>query len=169
MTTNADAYQAGIDAVVADNTLNKAGFAGAIRTVVTDQYTDADAKEWTDAIVALYDHLAIISVETWAKLRTHIIKDPVGARNLFDAMAMGIGELPETHKINRALRLLDLRAERDEVNISIDSMTGFKPGATRQVKDALNLGIDQLRGHKESVRDQIRVITGDPDYNPEED
>jgi uncharacterized coiled-coil DUF342 family protein len=59
--------------------------------------------------------------------------------------------------------LIELRAERDEINTSITTMQGFKTGATRQVKDALGQGIENLRGHKEQIRQRIQQITGDPD------
>ena len=169
MTTNSDAYQAGLDVLAANTSAKKGAFADGIRTVVNGGYSDADAKEWIDAIAAEYFRLGITGAATYSSLRSHINSKPAIARLLYDALQVSLGFLPETHEVNRALTLSDLRAERDEVNTSIDSMTGFKPGATRQVKDALNLGIDQLRGHKETVRDQIRSITGDPDYNPEED
>ena len=163
MSNNVDAYQAGVDAINANNALTRGEFADAIRTVVTAGFSDAEAKEWTDAIAAEYFLLGISGAATYASLRTHIKNAPGAAVLLFEALGVSINQLPETHLVNQSLMLSGLRVERDEVNTSIDAMTGFKTGATKQVKEALNLGIDQLRGYKESVRDQIRAITGDPD------
>lgn len=162
MTTLADAYQAGIDAVVADNALNRGGFADAVRTVITANFSNADATGWIDAIAAEYNRLNQINNPTYNNLRGHIIADPAIARALFDAVST-VANLPESFVAGEALDLIDLRADRDEVNTSIDTLLAFKTGATRQVKDALQLGIDQLRAHKQDLRNQIQAITGDPD------
>lgn len=163
MTTTSEAFQAAVDAVVLNNTLNKSGFADAIRTVVAQAYTDAEAKAWIDALAILYESLGLINNPTYSSFRNKIVADPVLCVQLFNALAVALNELPETGVINSALSLIDLRVERDEVQTSIDTLAAFKTGATKQVKDALQLGIDQLRSYKESVRAQIKAITGDPD------
>ena len=162
MTTINDAWQAGIIAVVADNTLNKGGFADAVRTVITSNYSNAEATAWIDAVADEFNRLTVISNPTYVNMRGHIIDDPVAHRQVFDALST-IGQLPETQPAVPALELIDLRAERDEINVSITTMVGFRPGTTRQVKDALNIGIDGLVAHREQVRQRIQQITGDPD------
>ncbi len=162
MTTYNEAWQAGIDAVVADSGLNKGGFADALRTVITSNFLNGDATDWIDAVAVEINRLGIINNPTYASLRSHINADAVVHREVFDAVST-IGALTETHVAADALSLITLRADRDEVQTSIDTMQGFKTGATRQVRDALNLGIDQLRAYKQDLRNQIQVLTGDPD------
>lgn len=162
MTTINDAWQAGIIAVVADNTLNKGGFADAVRTVISSNYSNAEATAWIDAVADEFNRLTVISNPTYVNMRGHIIDDPVAHREVFDAMST-IGQLPETQPAVPALELIDLRTERDEINASITTMVAFRPGTTRQVKDALNIGIDGLIAHREQVRQRIQQITGDPD------
>jgi hypothetical protein len=162
MTTINDAWQAGIDAVVADNTINKGDFADAIRTVITSNFSNAEATDWIDAVATEFNRLGVINNPTYSNLRGNIIDDAVAHRALFDSLST-IGQLPETQPAIPALELIELRADRDEINTSIASMQGFKTGATRQVKEALNQGIQNLQGHKEEIRERIRQITGDPD------
>lgn len=162
MSTINEAWQAGIDAVVADNTLNKGGFADAVRTVITSNYSNAEATAWIDAVADEFNRLTVISNPTYVNMRGHIIDDPVAHREVFDAMST-IGQLPETQPAIPALELIDLRTERDEISASITTMVAFRPGTTRQVKDALNIGIDGLIAHREQVRQRIQQITGDPD------
>lgn len=161
MTSTVDAFQAGIDG--SHSAFTKGEFADAIRTVVNSGYSDAEAKDWIDVIAVEYNRLGVINNGTYASLRSKINSDKAVATELFTALQANLIQLPETRLVTEALKLSDLRVERDDVNDSIDTVQAFKTGATRQVKDALQLGIDQLRGYKESVRDQIRAITGDPD------
>lgn len=167
MSTINDAWQAGINAVVADNTLNRGGFADAIRTVVTIQFSNADAGAWIDAVAAEFNRLGIINNPTYGNLRGNIIGDAVAHRLLFDSLAT-IGQLPETTPAAQALHLLELREERDNINGAIDRcniLIAAEPGGVvgRLVKDVLRQGKDNLRGHKEQVRNEIRNITGNPD------
>lgn len=162
MTTINEAWQAGVDAVVADNTLNKGDFADAIRTVITSNFSNAEATDWIDAVATEVNRVGVINNPTYANLRGHIIDDAVAHKALFDSLST-IGQLPETQPAVPALELIGLRIERDEINTSITTMQGFKTGATRQVKDVLTQGIDNLQGHKEEIRNRIKQITGDPD------
>lgn len=161
MTTNADAFQAGIDAVT--GTLTKGEFADAIRTVVDSGYSDAEAKDWIDAIAVEYNRIGVINNSTYASLRSKINDDKAVATELFAALAASIALLPETDEVDRSLQLSDLRAERDEIDGNIDILVALKPGQPRQVKDAIQLGVEQLRGYKQAVRDQIQSLTGNPD------
>lgn len=162
MTTLSEAWQAGIDAVVADNTLSKGDFADAMRTVITSNFNNAQATDLIDAVAVEFNRVGVTNNPTYGNLRGNIIDDPVAHRALFDSLST-IGQLPEVKPAEDALELIRLRAARDEVNLSIVTMQGFKTGATRQVKDALNQGIQDLRQHKEQVRQRIQQITGDPD------
>ncbi len=162
MTTLSNAWQAGVDAVIADNSINKGDFADAIRTVITSNFSNSEATGWIDAVATEFNRVGVTNNPTYNNLRLNIIDDAVAHKALFDSLST-IGQLAETQPATRALELIELRAERDEINISIDTVQGFKTGATRQVKDVLNQGIDNLRGHKEEIRQRIRQITGDPD------
>lgn len=160
MNTNADAWAAGIDAVIADNTLNRGGFADAIRTVATLS-NNGETTDWIDAIAVAFEGIGIINNPTYSALRNEIVNEgAVVARGQFDALSTLVNGLPETAPINLGLRKVDLRAERDEVDVSITTMVAFKVGQTRQVKDALQLGIDRLREYKQSVKDELKGING---------
>ena len=165
MTTTSDAWRAGIDAVFADNTLNRGGFADAIRTVLNRRFSDAEAKAWIDAITTLMFSLGYIDADSYGQLRQDEIlrSNARGAQNRFDALAASINALPESKPALDSAQLIDLRSDRDSVDTSITTMQGFRAGATRQVTDALNIGIDALRNEKENLRAQIKAITGDPD------
>lgn len=167
MTTINDAYQAGIDAVVADNSLNRGGFADAVRTVLTQRFGAGEARDWIDAIAAEFNRLGLINNATYPNLRSNIIDDPVAHRALFDALGT-IGQLPETQPALESAQLIDLREERDNVDAAIDrcqALIDAEPAGVvgRLVKDVLRAGKDQLRGFKQQLRDQIQSITGDPD------
>lgn len=167
MTTISEAWQAGIDAVVADNTLNRGGFADAIRTVVTVRFSNAEAGDWIDAIAVEFNRLGIINNPTYGNLRGNIIGDAVAHRLLFDSLAT-VQQLPEGQPAISALNLLDLREQRDNIDAAItrcNDLIAAEPGGVvgRLVKDVLRQGKESLRGHKEQVRNEIRNITGDPD------
>ena len=158
MSTNADAWQAGIDAVIADNTLNRGGFADAIRTVATLS-SNAETTAWIDAIAVALESIGIINNPSYNNLRAEIIiEGAVVARGQFDALQTLINALPESTSINVELRKLFLRAERDQVDGNIDTLKGFRPGQNRQVRDAINLGIAGLREYKQSVKDELKGI-----------
>ena len=168
MTTTSDAYQAGIDAVIADNTLNMNGFEAALRTVLTARFTSAEADAWVTAIVAEYFRLGLINASTYNRLRASIIDDAVAARALFDALAVSINGLPETVPALESAQLIDLREDRDNVDAALDRcdvLIAAEPGGTvgRLVKEVLRDGKNSLRQHKQQLRDQIQNITGDPD------
>ena len=162
MITFSAAWQAGIDAVVADNTLNKGGFADAIRTVITSNFNNAEATALVDAVATEFNRVGVINNPVYANLRGNIIDDAVAHRALFDSLST-IGQLPEAKPAEEAIELIMLRDERDEINTSITTMQGFKTGATRQVKDALQQGIENLIGLRQAVRSRIEQITGDAD------
>ena len=168
MTTTSDAWQAGIDAVVADNTLNRAGFVDALQTVLVRRFSNQDGNDWVDAVAARFAGLNIINNPTFNNLRGHIIDDPVAHRDLFDSLAATINALPETQPAIESARLIELRDERDNIDGAItrcDDLIAAEPPGTvgRLVKDVLRGGKQELRGQKERLRDEIRNITGDPD------
>lgn len=170
MTDIVQAFRAGIDAVIADNTLNRGGFADAIRTVITARFTNAQATAWIDAIAAEYNRLGLINNATYNSLRGSIIgaTDAAQAEALFSALGPSINALPETAPAVEAAQLIDLREERDQIDNAIDRcdvLIAAEPVGTvgRMVKDVLRQGKQSLRGHKEDVRQAINNITGDPD------
>ena len=168
MTTVADAWQAGIDAVVADNTLNRAGFVDALQTVITDGLSNAEGNAYVDAVAAEFNRLGIINNPTYNNLRGNIIADPVAHRNLYDALATALNALPEAAPVIQAAQLTGLRDERDNANAAIDRLDvliAAEPSGTvgRLVKEVLRNGKQLIRQHKEQLRDAIRNITGNPD------
>ena len=163
MTTLGDVWQAGIDAVIADNTLNRQGFVDAMQTVITSGLSNAEGNDFVDAVAAEYNRIGTINNPSYSSMRGDIIsRGSVASRSFFDALTT-IGQLPETLPVSHALELQGLREDRDAIDVDIVTMQGFKTGATKLVREALNLGIEQLREHKRSVREQIGNITGDPD------
>ena len=167
MSTYNDAWQAGIDAVVADNTLNRQGFVDALQTVITIQFSNQEGNDWVDAVAAEFERTNIINNPSYNNLRGHIIDDPVKHRAAFDALAT-VGRLPETVPAINALRLLELREDRDNIDAAIDRcnvLIAAEPGGPvgRLVKEVLRKGKEDLRGYKQDVRQQIQQITGDPD------
>jgi hypothetical protein len=162
MTTIADAFQAGIDAVVADNTLNRAGFVDAVQTVITARFNNAQGNAWVDAVAAEMNRVGSVNNPSYTSMRNKIANNPVECAALFASLAT-ITALPETEPAVTALKILDLRTERDEVQTSIDTLNAFKPGNTRQVRDAVNIGINNLRGLRQQIRDQLSTLIGDPD------
>lgn len=166
MTTAADAWQAGIDAVVADNSLNQNGFETATRTVLTANFSAVEADAWVTAVVAEYVRLGIAS--GYSNYRNSIIADSVGARALFDALSAVIDALPETLPAIDAARLVGLRGDRDNVDAAIDRLNiliAAEPGGAvgRLVKQIMRDGKDLLRQKKQLTRELINALTGDPD------
>lgn len=163
MTTAADAYMAGVDAVLLDNTLNRGGFADAIRTVATINVSDAEAKAWIDAIATDYERLGIINNPTYSSLRGEIINEgATTARDLFEALSVTINALAESAPINFSVHKSDLRAERDEVDANITILAGLKTSQPKQVRDAINIGMDELRGYKQRVIDELQSLGDAP-------
>ena len=163
-----DAWQAGIDAVVADNTLNRGGFVDAMQTVITDGLSNAEGNAYVDAVAVQFEALGLINNPTYNNLRGNIIADPVAHRNLYDALGANLNNLPEAQPVLNAAALTALRDDRDNVDGAItrcDDLIAAEPAGTigRLVKDVLRDGKRSLREYKQQLRDQIRNITGDPD------
>jgi len=169
MPTTRDAFEAGIDAVIADNTLSRGGFADAIRTVLTADFSNAEATAWVDAIAVEYNRLTIINNPTYNNLRGHIIavtKDPALA--LWDAIQGTINGLAESAPAVRSAQLLELRELRDNADAALtrmDVLIAAEPAGSvgRLVKDQLRIGKQNLRDLKQNARDAIQALTGDPD------
>ena len=162
------AWQAGIDAVVADNTLNRGGFVDAMQTVITDGLSNAEGNAYVDAVATRLNGFDIINNPTYPSLRGKIIADPVAHRTLYDALATDLNALPEAEPVLAAARLTGARDDRDNVNAALarlDVLIAAEPAGTvgRLVKDVMRDGKRALRQYKEELRDQIRNITGDPD------
>lgn len=167
MTTTTEAWQAGIDAVVADGTLTRGAFADAIRTVLTANFSNAEATAWIDAVAAEFNRLGQINNPTYNNLRGNIIADAVVHRALYDALAT-LGQLAEIKPAELSAELIELRDERDNADAAIDRLDVLiddePAGPTRKlVRDVLRQGKDQLRQHKQDLRNRIQQIVGDPD------
>lgn len=169
MTTAAEAWQAGIDAVVADNTLNRGGFADAIRTVLVFRFSNAEATDWIDAVAVEFERLGIINNPTYNNLRGHIIADPVEHRTLFDALATTLDALPESIVASDSAKLVELREDRDSTNDALarlDVLIAAEPAPApvrRLVREILRNGKDHLRDRRERVKSLINALAGDPD------
>lgn len=160
MSTNADAWQAGIDAVIADNSLNRGGFADAIRTVATLS-NNGETTDWIDAIATAWEGIGIINNPTYSSLRNEIINEgALIARGQFDALQTLVNGLPASGPINIGLRKILLRDERDQVDTNITTLQGFKAGQNNQVRDAISIGIDRLREYKQAVKDELQGLNG---------
>ena len=167
MTTLADVYQAGIDAVVADNTISRGDFADAMRTVATTGVSNAEATDYVDAVAAEFQRFGMINNPTYNNLRGNIINDPLVHAAIYSALST-IHQLDARLPIESALKLQDLREERDNINGALtrcdDLIAAEPPGVVgRLVKEVLRAGKDHLRGYREEVRNQIQTIVGDPD------
>ena len=169
MTTLSEAYMEGVDAVIADNGLNRAGFRDAMKLVLVSGASNSEINTWIDALAVEYQRLGIINNGTYNNLRGEIIAEgDVTSQALFDALAVSINALPESQPLLDAARLIDLRDERDEIDNAIDrcqALIDAEPAGTvgRLVKDILRDGKRLLREHKQGIRDQIQNLTGDPD------
>ncbi len=168
MTTIADVYQGGVDAVIADNTLNRAGFVDAMQLVVTG-ISNAEGVAYVDALAVEYERLGIINNPTYNGLRGEIITEGAATALVqFESLGLVLNALPEALPIIDAVALFELRDTRDEIDAAIarcDVLIAAEPAGTvgRLVKDVLREGKNLLRQHKAQVRDQIQNITGDPD------
>ncbi len=170
MTDINEAFRAGIDAIVADNALTGNAFNDALRTVLTDNFSNTEAGDWRDAIAAVYESVGLINNATYNNLRGSIINAASAdeAEALFVALGASISQLPETAPAVAAARLVDLRDERDSVQGSLDRLdvliAAEPPGTVgRLVKAIFRNGKDLLRVEQASIREQIKIITGDPD------
>lgn len=164
-----DAWEAGVQAVIADNTLNRGGFVDALQTVITQGLSNAEGNAYVDAVAVEFNRLGIINNPTYNNLRGEIINEgETTAMAQFDALAIALNGLPEAEPVIDAATLMTLRDARDNVDAAItrlDDLIAAEPAGTvgRLVKETFREGKRLLRQHKQELRDQIRNITGDPD------
>lgn len=169
MTTLAEAFEAGIDAVIADNTLNRSGFVDAMQLVITSGLSNAEGNTFVDAVATFYNVNGIINNPTYNNLRGEIINEgDAVAKSLFGNLAVGINALPEAAPVIQAAALVGLRDERDMIDAAItrmDDLIAAEPAGTvgRLAKDIFRDGKLLLRQRKQAVRDEIQNLTGDPD------
>ena len=169
MTTVADAFDAGVDAVIADNSLNRGGFVDAMQTVITSGLSNAEGNAFMDALAGEYHSIGFLNNPQYNNLRNFIVN--AGADNAkaqFRALAAAINALDESLPLIQAANLLDLRADRDNINNAIDRLEVLRaaePNGTvgRLVKEVLQQGKGRLREYRQQVRDAIQSATGDPD------
>ena len=169
MTTVADAYNAGVDAVIADNTLNRAGFVDAMQTVITQGMSNQQGNDFVDAVATLYQSLNQMNNATYNNLRGDIIADGADvAKAKFSALASSLNQLPESEPLIVAANLIDLRSDRDNINGGLDRLEVLRQAEPsgpvgRLVKEILRDGKNRLREYRQQVRDAIQSATGDPD------
>jgi hypothetical protein len=169
MTDLTEAYTAGVDAVIADNGLNRGGFRDAIRTVLNARLSNSEVTAWIDALATAYESIGIINNATYNNLRGEIISEgrDVAIRQ-FEALGALVGSLPESQPLIESALFINLREDRDQINNAIDrcdALIDAEPAGTvgRLVKDVLRDGKRSLREYRQRVRDQIQNITGNPD------
>ena len=169
MTTIAEVWEAAVDAVIADNTLNRAGFVDALQTVITTGLSNSEGNDYVDAIAVEFERLGLINNATYNNLRGEIISEgKVTAMAQYEALAITLNALPAAVPVLEALELQNLREDRDEADNAIDrcqALIDAEPSGAvgRLVKEVLRDGKRQIAEYKRSVRDQIQNITGDPD------
>lgn len=169
MTTVSDAWAAGVDAVIADNSLNRGGFVDAIQTVITQGVSNAEGNAFVDAVAVEFNRLGFINNPTYNNLRSAIINAGADtAKAQFAALAAVFNALPEVQPLLTAANLMDLRADRDSINDGLDRLDALiaaEPNGVvgRLVKEVLRQGKEQLRQYRQQVRDAIQAATGDPD------
>lgn len=169
MATTREAFEAGIDAVELDNALNKGGFADAVRTILTDDFTNAQAVDWIDALADEYFRLGQTNAATYGQWRGQIIDlGKATALELWDALQNNLTGLPASVPANESALLVTLRDERDSVDAAIDRfdvLIAAEPNGTvgRLVKDEMRTAKARLRERKQRLRSAIEAITGDPD------
>jgi hypothetical protein len=169
MTDTVQAFRAGIDAVFLDNALSGGDFNDVLLTVLTAQFSNAEASAWRDAIAVELNRLELCSNPTYVSMRNQFILASTAQRaeDLFAALTT-INALPETVPAHNSARLIDLRVDRDEVVNALarcDVLIAAEPAGTvgRLVKDVLRQGKSQLQQYREQLRTEIQNITGDPD------
>lgn len=169
MTDTVRAFRAGIDAVFLDNALSGGDFNDVLLTVLTAQFSNAEASAWRDAIAVELNRLELCSNPTYVSMRNQFILASTAQRaeDLFAALTT-INALPETVPAHNSARLIDLRVDRDEVVNALarcDVLIAAEPAGTvgRLVKDVLRQGKSQLQQYREQLRTEIQNITGDPD------
>ena len=139
MATLQDAWDAMVDAIIADNSLSR-GDAGAVIEGFGPEMRGADARNWIDAVAVEYNRLGIINNTTYSNLRnSHIVADgAAAAKALFMALNSAILALAETAVVNNAIIRQDLSEQLAEITTSQATINGFKTGATPQVLRALD-------------------------------
>ena len=172
MSTIAEMWEAGVDAVIADNALNRGGFRDALKTVTGNGLSNAEAFAYIDAVAAEYERLGIINNPTYNNLRGEIINEgKVTAMAQFEALATSLNGLDAALPVLEELRLVELKEDRDEINNALDRLdvlianedTDSPPVIRRLVKPVLREGKNLLRQQKQAIRDEIQNLTGDPD------
>ena len=164
-----EAYKAGVDAVVADPTINRGAFVDAMQTVITRGLSNEEGNNFVDALATLYESLGIINNATYPSLRGEIANEGADvSMALFDALAVGVGSMPEAIPVINAGRLMDLREERDNINAANDRLNDLiaaePPGVVgKLVKSVLRSGNQSLAEYRKRLRDEIGNATGDPD------
>ena len=164
-----DAWEAGVDAVIADPTINRAAFVDAMQTVITQGLSNAEGNAYVDAMAAVYERVGLINNATYNNLRNEINSEgKATSMEAFDALEPALNLDAAAAPVNNAARLMELREERDNADAAItraDDLIAAEPSGPvgRFIKDVLRNGRRDIRQHKQAVRDEIRNLTGDPD------
>lgn len=172
MTTLAQAYGEWADLVeINGNTVTKNDARDILRAHAPS-LSHAEGSAWWDAYAILLGSLGVVDnpSPTYANgVRFQAINDGAAkVKLLFDALAVAINQMPESVTVNAALRLAELRDERDSVDDAItrvEEIIANEPDTTvgRLVSETLKACERELSEHKQRLRDEIRNIIGDPD------
>ena len=166
-----EVFEAGVDAVIADNTLNRQGFVDAMQTVVTSGFSNAEGNAWVDAVAAFYNSLEQCNNPAYNSWRNQALLGLTkpAVMGVFDEFTRSISGLAEHVPLAQAIELQNLREQRDNIDAAIDRLDvliGAEPGppAVRQiVREQLRESKQRLRELKQNIRAAIQAATGDPD------
>lgn len=160
----------GLDAVIADNTLNRQGFVDAMQTAITSGLRNQEGNDWVDAISVEYSTLELCSNPTYVSWRNQALLNPTRAAviAMFDALNRTITGVPAFVPVGQAIDLFNLRENRDNIDTALDRfdvLIAAEPNGAvgRLVKEQMRESKQRLRELKQNVRAAIQAITGDPD------
>lgn len=158
MNTIKDAFNAVVDAIILDNALSRAD-AGDIVNTFGPTLSNAQSRGWLDVIAQEYNSLGINNNNTYANLRNGIVNDgDIASKNLFDALAVRIGSLPESEVVTIAIVFEAATQAQAAIAANIVIVGGFKTaGANQQLDDSLDQAISFLNNLDLNLRNQLGI------------
>ena len=164
-----DAWDAGIDALIADNALDKNGFVDALKAVLTDGVTGKEIRDYVDEVITVYNELGIINNDTYASYRNEVVNTGADAsKRLYFALSVEVNSVPGFTVVNTGATLTGARDERDNINAAIDVIDvviAEQPNTTvgRLVRESQRGAKQALQEQRRRVRNIIEGILGDAD------
>lgn len=142
MNTIKEAFEAVIDAIIANNALTRAE-AGDVVETFGPTMSGAAARNWLDAIAVLYQSLGIINNGTYSALRNEIVNEGATvAKSLFGALLTPVTELAETADVATAILEQERTTALGTIDANIALVQAQKTGgANEQLDDAYDQAI----------------------------